>query len=217
MKERFIKKYMRQAKHLGEDDNNCYSRHIGAIVVREYEDGSSRILGTGYNSPPRDVPHCDDKEYLEDIFWPQLTWQEKKLAYENAVETAGSEPTIMSGERYSDEYFRAAKKFICSTFAGCKTCPRKIVGAASGERLELCSCAHAEANAIINAGNDLHGAYMFCWCPLPCRECTKDIINAGIKTVVCLISGGDYSSGSRWMMQKKGIEIIEHVPDYYLE
>ena len=210
MKDRFIKKYMRLAKVVGEDDNNCYSRHIGALVVREYEDGSSKILGTGYNSPPKDIPHCDDKEYLKDVFWPQLTSQEKVKAGEQAAVFSGQGQ--LDGSCYDDELV----EFVCNSYAGCKICPRKIVGAASGERLELCSCAHAEANAIINAGDDLHGCIMFCWCPLPCRDCTKDIINAGITNVVCLNAGGDYSSGSRWMMTKKGIRIIEYSPEYYL-
>ena len=198
---------MRQAKHLGEDDNNCYSRQIGAIVVKEYEDGSSKILGTGYNSPPKDVPHCDDEEYLRDVFFPQLTDQEIDLTYFKAKEELGI-PEFESVNDVCD--------LLCKAFAGKKICPRKIVNAPSGKRLELCSCAHAEANAIINAGDDLHGCILFCWCPLPCRECTKDIINSGIKTVVCL-NTGDYSSGSRWMMGKKGIQIIEHEPNYYLE
>ena len=34
--------------------STCLRRHVGAVVVRE-----KRILTTGYNGPPRGVPHCD--------------------------------------------------------------------------------------------------------------------------------------------------------------
>lgn len=35
--------------------STCLRRHVGAIVVRE-----KRILATGYNGPPRGLPHCED-------------------------------------------------------------------------------------------------------------------------------------------------------------
>mgnify|MGYP006285067709 CR=1 FL=1 len=35
--------------------STCLRRHVGAIVVRD-----KRILATGYNGPPRGLPHCED-------------------------------------------------------------------------------------------------------------------------------------------------------------
>jgi len=32
----------------------CLSRHIGAVLARDHS-----ILSTGYNGPPRGVPHCE--------------------------------------------------------------------------------------------------------------------------------------------------------------
>ncbi len=37
-------------------NSKCFSRKIGAIIVRD-----KTIIGTGYNSPPRGVPSCDNR------------------------------------------------------------------------------------------------------------------------------------------------------------
>ena len=203
MKRKFIGKYMRLAKQVGEDKNPCYSRKIGVVIVRAYDDGSGRVLGTGYNGPPRGTPHCDAKEYLQNIFWPQLDPVEKA----KAVNAAGG------CESHDDAELC---ELVCNKYAGSKTCPRKIIGAPSGKRLELCSCAHAETNAIVNSTDDLHGAYMFCWCGVPCVECTKLTINAGIKKVFVIDWGADYSHGSRWLFEQAGVEVICLPPEYYL-
>jgi len=189
MKDKFVRKYMRLAKHVGEDMNPCYSRSIGVVIV---DPQANKILGTGYNGPPRGVPHNDDPEYLAEVVWPQLTEQEK-----------GNSDCANCGQ------------FI-QKYGNARICPRKAIGAPSGTRLELCSCAHAETNAIVNASDDLLGAEMFCWCGCPCQECTKLIINSGIKKVYIIDWGRDYSFGSRFLFAKAGVEVIEYLPEYYL-
>ena len=69
---------------------------------------------------------------------------------------------------------------------------------------------HAEVNCIVNASQNLYGCTMFCWCPLPCIECTKIIINAGIKEVHCFKEPKDYSVGSRYLFEKAGVNILEY-------
>lgn len=184
MKEKFVLKYLRMAKLVAEDQNPCYARQVGAVIV---DPVANKIVGTGYNGPPKSAPHCDSAEHLNNIVWPQLTQSEKDL-----IEFKPMTQTEFV-EKYSD----------------CKICPRKLVRANSGQRLELCSCAHAEANAIVNASQNLAGCYIFCWCPLPCIECTKLIINAGIARIYCYSEDKDYSVGSRFLLEKTGIEIIE--------
>jgi len=71
-------------------------------------------------------------------------------------------------------------------------CPRKLKGYVSSKDgeptgLHLCRAAHAERNAIDIAarlGHHTDGCTMYCMCPIPCIECAKSIINAGIKEVV---------------------------------
>ena len=40
--------------------SKCMSRQIGAVLVRD-----NTIIGTGYNSPPRKVPTCGERYYLD--------------------------------------------------------------------------------------------------------------------------------------------------------
>jgi dCMP deaminase len=181
---KFISKYMKLAKLLGEDQNPCYSRKIGVIIV---DPKINKIVGTGYNGPPRGTPHCDSAIHLQNVVWPQLSESERNLLTFKPI-------TV---EEFVDKY------------ENCKTCPRKLIGAASGKRLELCSCAHAEANAIINASQNLYGCEMYAWCLLPCIECTKLIINAGIKKVFCLQEPVDYSVGSRYLFKQANVQIEE--------
>lgn len=44
---------------------------------------------------------------------------------------------------------------------------------------------HAELNAILNASSDLHGSTIYVTL-FPCNECTKAIIQAGIKKIIYL-------------------------------
>jgi dCMP deaminase len=41
-------------------NSSCLSRHIGAVLVKD-----NSIISTGYNGPPRGVPHCGER-YLID-------------------------------------------------------------------------------------------------------------------------------------------------------
>jgi dCMP deaminase len=189
LSDKFVKKYLRMARFVAEDQNPCYSRHVGAVIV---DPVINKIVGTGYNGPPKNVPHCDSKEHLKEVVWPQLNQHEVSLI----------EMKPLTNEEFIEKY------------ADCKTCPRKLIKAGPGERLELCSCAHAEANAIVNASQNLCGCYMFCWCPLPCVECSKLIINSGITRIYCYKEKKDYSVGSRFILTNAGVEIYELDKNY---
>jgi len=47
--------FMREAK-LWSGMSKCLSRKIGSILVKD-----KRVIGTGYNGPPSNVPHCDHR------------------------------------------------------------------------------------------------------------------------------------------------------------
>lgn len=185
MKEKFVRKYIRLAKHIGEDQNPCYSRKIGAVITTG--DGR-RILGTGYNGPPPGTPHCDSSDFLEHFWWPQLTDTEKesfKLQF-GQVDTCQS---------------------VVKAYTDCGTCPRKLVGAKSGERSELCSCGHAERHAITNAACDLQGACMFIWsdCGI-CLPCADAIIQAHISNVHMILTPA-YHERTEWLLIEGGVKI----------
>ena len=50
---------------------------------------------------------------------------------------------------------------------------------------------------------------MFCWCGVPCIQCTGSIINAGIKEVHCL-KEKDYQSSARWLFKHANTKLLEH-------
>lgn len=62
MSARWDQYFLRIAKEVA-SNSKCLSRQIGAILVRD-----KSILSTGYNGPPRGVPHCNERyacdEYL---------------------------------------------------------------------------------------------------------------------------------------------------------
>jgi dCMP deaminase len=72
-------------------------------------------------------------------------------------------------------------------------CPRRRAGYSSGQGLEICPAAHAERNVIAEAarlGIPLEGCALYLTSLYPCRECAKEIVNAGIVEVV--IRPGEY-------------------------
>jgi dCMP deaminase len=118
----------------------------------------NHIIGTGYNGPPAGYPHCEWIDTNGKSVLTKIEWD--------------GETGWFPQEAYNPVY----------------TCPRKRAGFVSGEGLEFCSASHAEVNAIISAakfGVSIDGAILYCnFDQVPCRECSKLIINSGIKKVV---------------------------------
>lgn len=199
---RFVKKYMRLARFIGEDDNPCYSRKIGAVITTS---NGSRILGTGYNGPPPSTPHTDSAEYLRDYFWPQLTLDEKDSL---RLDVLSTDEYPMYSVMENGLYIR--DRFV-RKYTGCGICPRRLVAAKSGQRTELCSCGHAERHAITNAACDLTGSVMFCWCTIPCLQCCDAIIQARISVVHCL-EEELYHEKSEWLLIAGNVTLIRHDP-----
>ena len=191
--------YMSIAKVVASPEHNsCLSRSLGAVVVDRSVPGG-RVISVGYNGPACGLPACDSKEHLQNVVLPQLTEDEflKITQYANR--------NLSSGEGSGEGSDNLAQRL-----AGSGKCPRKLIGACSGDRLELCaSCSHAERNAIIRAGVGLVGMTIFCHSPLPCHDCANAIIQSGIDQVYYIDNGdGDYSKSSRWMFQESGVDLF---------
>lgn len=43
--------------------SHCFSRRVGAVLVRD-----NGVISTGYNGPPRGVPPCDQRWHIDDVF-----------------------------------------------------------------------------------------------------------------------------------------------------
>lgn len=94
-------------------------------------------------------------------------------------------------------------------------CPRKHLGAKSGERLDICIAAHGEANAIVQAamtGVSTKDSILYCNCGVPCKDCLVLIINAGVKSVVCY-EGDYYDKMSDYLIKHSKLEIIKIDPE----
>jgi dCMP deaminase len=84
-------------------------------------------------------------------------------------------------------------------------CTRKSLNIPAGERYELCRSVHAEANAIISAARrDMLGGTLYlvgrdadtgAYYPqtTPCAMCRRQLINAGIRKVVCRTGPDEYT------------------------
>ena len=58
--------FLKIAKAVGEN-SKCLSRQIGAILVRD-----KSIISTGYNGPPRGVPHCSERYSCDRFLMAEL-------------------------------------------------------------------------------------------------------------------------------------------------
>jgi len=88
-------------------------------------------------------------------------------------------------------------------------CMRQSLNVPSGERLEICRAVHAEQNALVQAakhGVAIAGADLYTTLQ-PCVQCTKMIINAGIRRVVYTQAYPDQLAGE--MSKEAGLELIQ--------
>lgn len=196
-KPKFVRKYMRMAYELGETENPCHSRKIGTMIIND----DHEVVGMGYNGPPAGTPHCDTEVYLREFFWPQLTKDEKEsIALELGIPRNGPDADLAAA--FSKRYNM------------CGTCPRRLIGAKSGQRTELCSCQHAERNAINKASRSTKNATMFAWCGIPCIPCTGAIINARIGALHCLTDIA-YHDLASWLFERAGVKVFVHDPEKF--
>lgn len=90
-----------------------------------------------------------------------------------------------------------------------KYCRKRRLGYGHGEGHNECKAVHAEANAILSAaksGISTNGCTIYCT-HKPCEECTKLIINAGIKQVYYK---EEYNSKlAKLLAEESGLEIVK--------
>jgi dCMP deaminase len=125
----------------------------GAVIANSQH----RIVSTGYNAFPAGV---------DDQFWPNARNQKQNVPHVNvprywqgqSVAAPLPAPAAkMSSQYLQDDCFYTVDKYMAMT--------------------------HAEMNAVVAAGQDLHGCCIYTLL-FPCHECAKAIITAGIKRVV---------------------------------
>jgi dCMP deaminase len=88
-------------------------------------------------------------------------------------------------------------------------CPRHLLEFSSGEGLHMCVASHAEVNTILNAAKNgiyTKGSTMYMCCSIPCSNCIKEIINAGVKEIVVL-SLKTYDDNALYLINNSSLEI----------
>ena len=85
---------------------------------------------------------------------------------------------------------------------------------------------HGERNAIYNAariGVSTKGTTMYLSCGIPCSDCARGIINAGIVRIFCERAGG--ATGIKWaesaerswdMFEEAGVKVCFYDDDYHV-
>lgn len=143
------------------ENSSCLSRKIGAIIVKD----NKYPISFGYNGPPTGCAACSDNKYRAELF----------------------NHFLIDNPDYDGD-LRILKSYLVAIDA-IDMCPRRFMGfpPLSGSGYEYCQAAHAERNAVDMAarnGHSTEGHTMYMDCAIPCRECAKTIIQAGITEIV---------------------------------
>ena len=189
-------------------NSKCLSRKVGAVLVKD-----NSIIATGYNRPPRGVPSCSLRGLYDSTLLKELSeFEEKNNIYFEDGCVGKNLPNMVKD-------YRDIKL---------NECPRKMLGYKTGEGLHLCVAGHGERNALVNAAR--HGvitkdAKLYCNCPVPCKDCLIEIINAGISEIIYSSCGSVvynettvndpdeiyYDKMSEYLIKTSGIKIREYV------
>ena len=129
--------------------SSCLSRQLGAILVRD-----NSIVATGFNGPPRGIPHCDSMERRESII------NKSPISSE------------MQHQLLTEFNLCPRKLMGFKSGGGLEYC-----NAAHAERNCLINAARL---GISTLGTYLYLNAKV----LPCKDCMIELINAGIKTII---------------------------------
>lgn len=92
-------------------------------------------------------------------------------------------------------------------------CPRKLMGYFSGEGMEWCPAAHAEANCIAAAarlGVSVKDATLYMNSVIPCKNCLTLLINTGVTNIV-VDEVRVYDKHSNYIIENSSLIIREFI------
>ena len=142
--------YFYELAHVVASNSKCLSRKIGAVLVK-----NNVVIATGYNGPPRGIPHCDKRHNSDDLLCKEFGLKGLNLPKPN--KTFPICPRRLLGYDSNE---------------GLHLCP--------ATHAEVNCIAHAAMLGIKAAG-----AQMYLTCGIPCKNCLAVLINAGIEEVIC--------------------------------
>jgi len=142
-------KYFRSICETVASKSPCLSRKIGSILVREHS-----IVSTGYNGPPRGIPHCGHGRFTKD---DELL--NAAIQYNRGIEA----------DRFKTECPRKVLGFPSGTHM--ELCP-----AQHAEENAVSNAARIGASTV--------GTTLYINSVIPCQKCFGTLINAGISEIV---------------------------------
>jgi len=132
-------------------NSKCLSRQIGAILVRDND-----IIATGYNGPPRGIPHCNVRHNFDGLLCKAFEEANVKLP------------------RPNEELFLCPRVHLkYPSNQGLHLCPATHAEA---------NCIAQAART----GVSTKDSTMYVTCGIPCKNCLALLINAGVVEVVCI-------------------------------
>lgn len=152
----------------------CLSRKLGAIIVRDHS-----ILSTGYNGPPRGIPHCGHDRFMKDINLNNVI-NETKLPTEQMLHFNTECPRKILG-------YKSGRHM--------ELCP-----AQHAEE-------NAVSNAARN-GTNIYDTILYFNGPIPCVKCFGTLINAGIKEII-VTENKVYDKHTQFLIDNSDIKIRE--------
>ena len=127
----------------------CLSRKIGAILIRD-----NSIISTGYNGPPRGIPHCGHERWISDTSLARKAdCMEIKPIFDIVNTTC---PRRIFG-------------FESGTHM--ELCP--------AQHAEVNCISNAARNGV-----SVLGSILYMNCVIPCKNCFGALINAGVVEIV---------------------------------
>jgi dCMP deaminase len=142
-------------------------------------------------------------------------WDMRFLELSHYVATWSKDPSRKVGSCIVD----SRKRVLSLGYNGFPTGVHDYAYRYDNRELKLKYVCHAERNALDNSTGSVEGATLYCTL-FPCNECTKSIIQRGIKRVVTLKPNNPRDSlfhfdDSRIMLSEANVEVSEYFNDDY--
>jgi dCMP deaminase len=153
-------------------NSKCLSRKIGAILVRD-----KSVIATGYNGPPRGIPTCDNRWFIDKEFLG----------------------------RYGDEAIGHVTKGKCPRYViGFKSGEGlDVCVAGHAERNALINAARL---GIETRGFKHDPTTLYMSCGIPCTPCMVEIINAGVSEIV-VTAISFYDQSAEYLLQNSELKV----------
>lgn len=157
----------------------CFSRQIGAILVKD-----KTVIATGYNGPPRGVPHCDERHSCDSHLISKLRETFDEESIQNHELFKGKCPRQILG------YKSGCGLDICIAGHAEKNCI---------------------ANAARVGGVSVKDSTLYMNTKiLSCTPCLISLINAGVTETVVL-EANYYDEQSKYLYEHSGMKIREFI------